>query len=263
MKFAVVTLFPGLVKAWAETGLIGQAMTKNLLQIRLFNPRDFATDVHKGVDDSAFGGSDGMVAKFEPWSKAILAAEANRIVFLTPQGKPWNQSMAKEWSAGPPRQTVLVCGRYAGFDHRLIAHHQGEEISVGDYVLNGGEVAAMAVMESLARLVPGVLGNDRSKEVESFSGGLLEAPVFTRPREIEGLPVPAPLLSGNHAEIAKFERDLSLARTQQMRPELIARAGLRSDCKAALERVAKLTAAELSALGLTKEHLERMLKELE
>lgn len=266
MKFAVVSLFPELIAKWAETGLIGQAAKKSLIEVRAINPRDHATDVHRSVDDGAFGGSDGMVAKFEPWSKAIGYGVPNcnpgeeRIVFLTPQGKPWTQATAVQW-ARENRPTVLVCGRYAGFDHRLIVHHRAEEVSIGDYVLNGGEVAAMAVIESTARLIPGVLGNEKSSLRESFAEGLLEAPAFTRPREIEGMPVPALLLSGNHAEIAKFERDLALVRTVLMRPDLI-NGNLKSDARKALERVAKLAPAELTSLGLSAEVLERLRKDL-
>lgn len=226
---------------------MGQSTRSNLIQISTINPRDFAEDAHKTVDDKAFGGSDGMVAKFQPWSKAIDSTRPSRVVFLSPQGQKWTQTFAQELKSEP--HLTLVCGRYAGFDQRLVEVYADEEISVGDYILNGGEVAALAVMETLARLVPGFLGNEISAEKESFQNGLLEAPAFTRPREIAELPVPSPLLSGNHREIAQFEKDVSLVRTKMLRPELI-NASLEADFTLAVMRLQRLPQKELESLGI-------------
>lgn len=252
MKFSVLTLFPELIESWRAAGLIGSAVKKNLLTVETMNPREFATDNHKTVDDAAFGGSDGMVMKFEPLSKAIDAVKADgaHIVFLTPQGRVWEQARAETWQS-KHKHVALVCGRYAGFDQRLIETYSDEEVSIGDYILNGGEVASLVVMESVARLLPGVLGNETSVSRESFAGGLLEAPAFTRPREVNGLPVPAPLLSGHHAEIEKFERDCSLVKTQILRPDLIIKAGVQSELRSALGRLKKLSEPELQSLGLS------------
>lgn len=262
MKFSVLTLFPDLIETWRSVGLMGQAIKKNLLKVETLNPREFTTDNHKTVDDAAFGGSDGMVMKFEPLAKAIesLKSKDMHVVFLSPQGRVWNQQVAQEWKARH-QHVVLICGRYAGFDQRLIETYADEEISVGDFILNGGEVASLVVMESVARLIPGVLGNETSVTRESFNDGLLEAPAFTRPREINGMPVPAPLLSGHHAEIAKFERDVSLVRTKLLRPDLIAQTGLQNEWRKALSRLKNLSEPELNSLGLSLAKLERLEQE--
>jgi tRNA (guanine37-N1)-methyltransferase len=257
VNFTVLTLFPDLIDAWKGTGLVGSAIKKNLLRVDTLNPRNFTSDNHKSVDDSAFGGSDGMVMMFEPMAKAIESVESAHVVFLTPQGAQWNQSRALRWQQ-QNKNVLLVCGRYAGFDQRLIETYADEEISVGDYILNGGEVASLAVMESVSRLIPGVLGNDKSSVNESFSDGLLEAPAFTRPREIAGMPVPAPLLSGNHAEIARFEHDISLLRTKLLRPDLFEKTNLKNEWRASFSRIRKLSRAELNSLGITVEQLAHL-----
>ncbi len=257
MNFTVISLFPDLIRAWCNTGLIGLALKKEILRVSTLNPRDFTTDNHKTVDDTAFGGSDGMVMKFEPLAKSIESVLPAHVVFLSPQGERWTQSKASYWKMNH-KNVVLVCGRYAGFDQRLIETYADEEISVGDYILNGGEVASLAVMESAARLMPGVLGNDESPIQESFSAdGLLEAPAFTRPREIDGMIVPSPLLSGNHAEIARFTRDVSLVRTKFLRPDLIKP---NHEWREALRRLQKLSSLELKSLGLTPQILSELEK---
>jgi tRNA (guanine37-N1)-methyltransferase len=253
LKFTVITLFPDLISAWAQTGLIGTAIKKNLLQIEIVNPRDFTSDVHHSVDDKAFGGSDGMVMKFEPLAKAIESAAGAHVAFLSPQGARWEQSKAEAW-ASSKKHVVLVCGRYAGFDQRLIETFADEEVSVGDYILNGGEVASLSVMESVARLIPGVLGNEISGTKESFQSGLLEAPAFTRPRDVGGLSVPSALLSGNHKQIERFERDVSLLRTKLLRPDLFKNRH-EQECREALGRLKKLPPAELTSLGLSAQQL--------
>lgn len=264
MKFTFITLFPDLIETWSKTGLIGAATKKHLLTIGIVNPREFASDNHKSVDDTAFGGSDGMVMKFEPLAKSIESARASggHVAFLTPQGRPWVQPQAIEWQKEHDH-VILVCGRYAGFDHRLIEAYADEEVSVGDYILNGGELAGLVVAETVARLLPGVLGNEKSIQRESFAGGLLEAPSFTRPREIQGMQVPSPLLSGHHAEIERFERDLALVRTLQVRPEWVSSEKFRRELKESLQRLEKLSDSEMKSLGLTMQKLHDLQRELQ
>jgi len=253
MKFTVITLFPNLIQNFLNEGLLGQAVGRGTVEIATLNPREFTTDVHHTVDDRAFGGSDGMVMKVEPLQASIekLRSEGDcHIAILTPQGRPWTQKMVGEYAALNKR-VVLICGRYAGVDQR-VSTLVDDEISLGDFILNGGEVAACAVIESVARMVPGVLGNSRSVERDSFSNGLLESPQFTRPREILGMKVPSPLLSGHHEQIRQFERAVSLVRTALKRPDLL-------EAKCSLEReIAQLEAledSELKALGVGRQDL--------
>lgn len=256
MKFSVITLFPHLIEVFCDHGLLGQARRRGRIQINTLNPRQFTNDPHHTVDDRAFGGGDGMVMKVEPLRQAVQSLRAQgpvKVVALTPQGRRWNQEIAKSW-AQAEGHIALVCGRYAGFDQRFLVQHVDEEISLGDFILNGGEVAAAALIESTARLLDGVLGNDISAEVDSFSDGLLECPQFTRPREIEGLPVPEPLLSGHHQKIQEFTRAVSLIRTAVLRPDLLQNKSISK----ALEQVAELKDAELKALGLSREQLEAL-----
>ena len=253
MKFTVVTLFPKVIEAFLSEGLVAQANKKGLFTCETLNPRKFTTDVHQTVDDRTFGGSDGMVLKYEPLAASIESLKSSavaptQVVVLTPQGKPWTQSQAKKWSESAGH-VVLVCGRYAGIDQRFIHKYCDEEVSVGDYVLNGGELAACVVMESVARLLPGVLGNQVSAIKDSFTDGTLECPAFTRPREVDGMAVPAPLLTGNHAEMAKFERAVSLARTRKIRPDLW-RAEWNHDWQQAVKILSECSPADLEILGL-------------
>jgi tRNA (guanine37-N1)-methyltransferase len=257
MKFTVVTLFPQLIQNFLSEGLLGQAVKRGAIEIATLNPREFTSDVHGTVDDRAFGGSDGMVMKVEPLLAAVtqLRAEGEcHVAVLSPQGRPWSQKLVEQYSRLNKR-VVLVCGRYAGVDQRFSAFAD-DEISLGDFILNGGEVAACAVIESVARLQPGVLGNSVSVERDSFSGdGLLESPQFTRPREIAGMKVPSPLLSGHHEKIREFEKAVSLVRTALVRPDLL-------HVKPALSReIAMLEAledAELRALGMKREKLQEL-----
>lgn len=227
MKFTVITLFPNLIEGFLAEGLLAQAREKALLSVETLNPRRFTQDVHGTVDDRAFGGGDGMVMKPEPLAAAVehirasqVQAERARVVVLSPQGRKWNQSLARQY-AEQGGAVILVSGRYAGIDQRFVAEYADDEISLGDFVLNGGELAALAVIESVARLIPGVLGNRESAEKDSFSQGLLEAPQYTRPREWKGHTVPAPLLSGHHAEIEAFKETVSWLRTRKLRPDLL------------------------------------------
>lgn len=249
MKFTAITLFPELIEHYCSGGLLGAARGKGLVHVECLNPRAFTTDVHHTVDDKSFGGGDGMVMKPEPLAAAVeqlRAAGPVRVAVMSPQGRPWSQIKAAAW-AKDGGHVALVCGRYAGIDQRFVETCADEEISLGDFVLNGGELAALAVIESVSRLIPGVLGNAVSAAKDSFSGGLLEAPQFTRPREWNGLAVPSPLLSGHHAEISVFLKAVSLVRTSILRPDLIT-----GDVFEAKARLNQLTDLELQALGLTR-----------
>jgi tRNA (guanine37-N1)-methyltransferase len=261
MKFSVVTLFPQIVESFLNEGLVAQARSKRLVDVATLNPRQFTDDVHQTVDDRAFGGSDGMVMKVEPLKRAVehlraeAATAAPRVVVLTPQGRLWNQADAEAW-AKEGRDTILICGRYAGIDNRFVVEYADDEISIGDFILNGGEIAALAVIESVARLVPGVLGNSASAVRDSFSQGvLLECPQFTRPREVEGLPVPAPLLSGHHAKIAEFEHAVSMVRTALFRPDLLSGD---EDLSKHLRLLEGLSDLELRSLSLTRASLKEL-----
>lgn len=258
MKFTVITLFPQLIEHFREEGLLGQALSRGLVEIHPVNPRHFTEDAHHTVDDRAFGGGDGMVMKFEPLAKAVRFAQGEqpaRVAVLSPQGRPWKQSRAAEWAREPNAHFILVCGRYAGIDQRFVNEFADEEISLGDFILNGGEIAACAVIESVARLLPGALGNQVSAHKDSFTEGLLECPQFTRPREVEGLGVPTTLLSGDHKKIAEFEKAVSVVRTRILRPDLPLDVSL---LKKSLSLVAALTDEEMRALGLTRESLQAL-----
>lgn len=233
--FDVLTLFPGLFAGLRQESLIGKAIEAGALEICLHNWRDWTTDRHHVVDDIPFGGGAGMVLKPDVVLRCLRDVRQQRpagvrTVLLSPAGMPLRQAMAQTWaqSAG----LVLLCGRYEGFDAR-IEDHVDEVVSIGDYVLNGGEVAAMVVIEAVARLLPGVIGNAASLTEESHADGLLEHPQYTKPREFEGTAVPAELLSGHHGEIARWRRRQRLLRTLQRRPDLFATAvaGLQLDRK--------------------------------
>jgi tRNA (guanine37-N1)-methyltransferase len=253
MKFTFITIFPQIVEAFASHGLIGQARNSEKISIETLNPRQFTEDAHHTVDDRTFGGGDGMVMKYEPLAKAVENLKGRRRVFvLSPQGRPWNQEWAMTLSEEKEAQIVLVCGRYAGIDNRFVARYAVAEISIGDFILSGGEVAACAVLESVARLVPGVLGNHVSADKDSFMDGLLECPQFTRPREVGDLPVPSVLLSGNHAAIQSFESDVARVRTALLRPDLLSIKDVRRETESLL----RLSDLELASLGLKREQMD-------
>ena len=240
MRIDVFTIFPGLIEAFATDGLLGKAREKGLVDLRVHDPREHTTDVHRSVDDTPFGGGAGMVMRPEPLFAAVEAAAPPRpLLLLSAGGRRFDQAMAVELAAGGGFS--LVCGRYEGVDERVAQHLCDGELSIGDYVLNGGEVAALVVVEAVARLVPGVMGNEDSGVEESFSttpdgrGGLLEHPQYTRPQEFRGWAVPEVLRSGDHARIARWRRAMALARTLERRPDLIAaRGGLTPDEEALL-----------------------------
>lgn len=224
MDVAVVSLFPEMMAPVVQFGVVGRAIRRNVARVLPVDPRDFATDAHGTVDDRPYGGGPGMVIRVEPFATAIAAARAmvpdgSPVVFLSPQGKPFDQAMARRFASLPG--LVLVAGRYEGFDERLIEIVGGEEVSVGDFVMTGGEIAAMAVLDATLRLLPGVLGDDQSAEQESFADGLLDHPHYTRPEVTHGKPVPQVLIEGNHEAIRRWRRKQALGRTSQRRPDLL------------------------------------------
>lgn len=238
MLINVITLFPEMFRSFLAESMMGKALAKGVLTIDLISPREFAGDRHQTADDRPYGGGPGMVLKPEPLGRAIEAALAKgrdgRVVFLTPSGQPLKQPMIREWAELP--QLVLVCGRYEGFDQRALDLWADEEVSLGDYVLNGGEVPAMAVIEAVARLRPGFMGRLESALEESHASGLLEYPHYTRPPVFQGLAVPEVLLSGHHGQVAAYRLEKALARTLARRPELLVKAELAPQARLALAR---------------------------
>lgn len=228
MRIDVFTLFPSLVDGFCSESLLGRARTERLLDLRVHDIREHTTDVHRTVDDSPFGGGAGMVMRLEPIFASVRAAQPPRpLLLLSPGGKRFDQAMAKSLAASAGFS--LLCGRYEGVDHRVTQQLCDGEVSLGDFVLGGGEVAACAMIEAVTRLVPGVMGNDQSATNESFEGSLLEAPQYTRPAEFEGLTVPEVLRSGDHARIERWRLAQSLHRTIAARPDLIEHRGGLSD----------------------------------
>ncbi|MDO4627428.1 MAG: tRNA (guanosine(37)-N1)-methyltransferase TrmD [Pasteurellaceae bacterium] len=224
MWLGIISLFPEMFKAITEFGVTGRAVKQNLLQVQCFNPRDYTHDKHKTVDDRPYGGGPGMLMMVQPLRDAILAAknvagDGVKVIYLSPQGRKLNQSGVKTLSQN--EKLILVCGRYEGIDERLIQTEIDEEWSIGDYVLTGGEIPAMALIDAVARFIPGVLGKQASAEEDSFATGLLDCPHYTRPETLDGLTVPAVLMSGNHEHIRQWRLKQSLARTWQRRPELL------------------------------------------
>lgn len=231
MDFDILTLFPEIFPGVLETSILGRAREKGLLNVHVHQIRDHARDKHRTTDDLPYGGGPGMVMKPEPLFGAWTAARERhatpaRTILLSPQGRPLTQAWLED-TARRPERLILVCGRYEGIDERFIAECVDEEISLGDFVLTGGEIAAMALIDGLTRLVPGVLGNEQSSATESFSEaseGLLEGPQYTRPPEFRGRAVPEILLSGDHRKIAAWRRAQALERTRERRPDLLPKA---------------------------------------
>lgn len=222
MKFRILTLFPEMFSAVTEVSILGRALSNQHIEIKCSDIRAFSKDKHKKVDDYPFGGGAGMVMKVEPLRDALISEprhENSRVIYLTPKGATLTHE--KVVSLSQYDELVLVCGHYEGVDQRFIDKYVDEEISIGDYVLTGGELAAMVVIDSVSRMVEGVLKNDGSAEEESFSNGLLEYPHYTRPQNFEGDEVPSVLLSGNHAEIEKWRYQESVKLTALRRPELL------------------------------------------
>ena len=237
MKVAVISLFPEMFSLVSEYGVTGRAVTRGLLQISTINPREYTHDRHRTVDDRPYGGGPGMVMLFEPVLAAITAARGQlpraRVIYLTPQGKPLQQADITRLSGEPA--LILLAGRYEGIDERIIDTAVDEEFSIGDYVLSGGELPAMVLIDALARAVPGVLGHEESACEDSFYAGLLDYPHYTRPDEIGGKRVPDVLLSGDHAAIARWRLKQALGRTWLRRPDLLQRLQLDPAQQALLE----------------------------
>jgi tRNA (guanine37-N1)-methyltransferase len=224
MQLQVVTLFPDMVLTIAEYGVVGRAAKRGLISLECQNPRDFTVDAHRTIDDRPYGGGPGMVMMYEPSAAAIASAKdhlpaGSPVLYLSPQGAVFDQATAQRL-AGLPGM-VLLAGRYEGIDERLIESQVDEELSLGDFVLSGGEIAAMVVIDAVARLLPGVLGDAASASQDSFMDGLLDYPHYTRPEETDGRRVPEVLLSGDHARIAKWRYQQALGRSFQRRPDLV------------------------------------------
>ncbi len=240
MIFDILTLFPEMFGPFLSTSILGRAVEGGRIRVRCHDIRAFAEDRHRTTDDTPYGGGSGMVMKPEPLVRGIEAVRGiegpeGHVILLSPQGRLFNQAVARELAARP--RLILVCGRYEGVDERVRLAAVDEEISIGDYVLTGGELAAMVVLEATARLLPGVLGDENSAQEESFSDGLLEYPQYTRPREFLGHRVPEVLLSGNHREIAAWRRRAAIARTLERRPDLLERARLTEEDRRYLARL--------------------------
>jgi tRNA (guanine37-N1)-methyltransferase len=229
MQFDIVTIFPRMIVAGVAEGVVGRGIERGLLAVRVHDLRDHTTDRHRSVDDVPYGGGPGMVMKVEPFVLAVERIAAERgtpgaVVMLTPQGVPFKQAVAQRLAG--LGHVVLLCGRYEGVDERVSESVVTEEISIGDYVLSGGELAALVIVDAVARLVPGVVGDEQSVAEDSFSRGLLDFPHYTRPAEWNGDKVPEVLLSGNHAAIRRWRKREALARTYLRRPDLLAAAAL-------------------------------------
>ncbi|TQV75513.1 tRNA (guanosine(37)-N1)-methyltransferase TrmD [Aliikangiella marina] len=227
LKFTAISLFPEMFAAVTEHGVVGRAIKNGEVDVDLVNPRDFTSDRHRTVDDRPYGGGPGMLMKVEPLEKAIESVKhqcPGKVIYLSPQGKQLNHKLVKQLST--EQHLILIAGRYEGIDERLLNKHVDLEVSLGDFVLSGGELGAMAIIDSVTRLLPGVLGHSDSAEEDSFSDGLLDHPHYTRPEVYEGAQVPKALLSGNHQLIADWRLQQRLGRTWLRRPELLAEKSL-------------------------------------
>ncbi|MEG4026122.1 MULTISPECIES: tRNA (guanosine(37)-N1)-methyltransferase TrmD [unclassified Microcoleus] len=223
MRFDVVTLFPEFFRAPLESGLMGKALAKKIAEVNFVNPRDFTTDKHQRVDDEPYGGGVGMLMKPEPIFAAVESLPVlprREVILLTPQGEPMQQTMFRELAADRD-QLVLICGHYEGVDDRVL-HLVTREVSLGDFVLTGGEIPALALINGVLRLLRGTVAKEDSLKFESFEDGLLDYPQYTRPADFRGLKVPDVLLSGNHAEIARWRKQQQIERTRSRRPDLLA-----------------------------------------
>jgi tRNA (guanine37-N1)-methyltransferase len=237
-KFTVLTLFPDLINAYRDIGVIGKACKSNLIEIAVINPRDFAENTNGRVDDSSYGGGPGMVMSAEPLFKALSSMKGPKnqkrhVIYLSPQGKSFKHSDIDSLNSFD--HLIFLCGRYEGVDERVISRSVDSEWSIGDYVVTGGELPALVMIDALARSLPGVLGSKLSSVEDSFSSGLLDHPHYTRPPEVEGLSVPEVLMSGDHRKIALWRRKQSLGRTYLRRPELLEKMNLSEEDNALLE----------------------------
>ncbi len=239
MIFDVLTLFPGMFESPLRESILGRAIAQQRLQVRTHNLRDWAQGKHLTTDDAPYGGGDGMVMKPEPIARAVAALKKEspgaKVLLMTPQGVPFQQHHARQLAS--EAGLIFLCGRYEGFDERVRQTLVDDEYSIGDFVLTGGELPALVMIDAIARHLPGVLGSSESAEIDSFSDGLLEYPQYTRPAVFDGLAVPDVLLSGDHGKVARWRREQQLLRTLQRRPELLEQAQLSDDDRAILERL--------------------------
>ena len=239
IRFDVLSIFPEMLISPLSFSLLKKAQEKGLVSINLHDIRNWAEDKHKMTDDAPYGGGCGMVMKVEPVEKALAAVkispENSLVVLMTPQGETFNQTIAAELAG--KKQVIIICGRYEGVDERIREHLVDREISIGDYILTGGELSALVLIDAVSRLIPGVLGNEESIVRESFSSGLLEYPQYTRPAEYKGWKVPDVLVSGNHAEIELWRKNESIQRTYKRRPDLLAKINLSPQEKKNLEKI--------------------------
>lgn len=254
MRFDILTLFPEMFSSPFQESILAKAIEKRLIEVRTFNIRDFALDKHRVVDDAPYGGGQGMVMKVEPIARVIGRAKSEdpsaRTIYLTPEGKPLNQERVRELASRT--HLILLCGRYEGVDERARELFIDEEISIGDYVLTGGELAAMVLIDAVSRLLPGVLGSDRSAVEDSFFNSLLEYPQYTRPSSFMGYDVPEVLLSGNHQAISLWRRREALRRTWVRRPDLLNKAPLSEEDKKILEEIIQENSGDGMSLSTDK-----------
>jgi tRNA (guanine37-N1)-methyltransferase len=232
MKVGIISLFPDMFNAITNYGVTGQAVKKGLLSVETWNPRDFTHDKHRTVDDRPYGGGPGMLMMVQPLRDAIYAAKQSvagqaKVIYLSPQGRKLDQAGVEELAKN--QNLILICGRYEGIDERIIQQEVDEEWSIGDFVLTGGELPAMTLVDAVVRFVPGVLGDFASAEEDSFANGLLDCPHYTRPEVLDGQEVPKVLLSGNHKDISRWRLKQSLGRTWLRRPELLENLALTDD----------------------------------
>ncbi|AIK90241.1 tRNA (guanosine(37)-N1)-methyltransferase TrmD [Glaesserella parasuis] len=246
MWIGIISLFPEMFKAITDFGVTGRAVKQNLLQVQCWNPRDFTHDKHKTVDDRPYGGGPGMLMMVQPLRDAIREAKATackedgveaKVIYLSPQGRKLDQAGVQTLAIN--QKLILVCGRYEGIDERLIQTEIDEEWSIGDYVLTGGELPAMTLIDAVARFIPGVLGKQASALEDSFAEGLLDCPHYTRPEVLDGLPVPQVLMSGHHEQIRKWRLEQSLERTWLRRPELLDSLALTDEQRVLLNNIKK------------------------
>ena len=239
IRFDVLSIFPEMLQSPLGYSLLKKAQEKGLIEIGLHDIRNWAEDKHKMTDDAPYGGGCGMVMKVEPVERALSAIRREdqkpQVILLTPQGETFNQKIAAELAGF--QQLIMICGRYEGFDERIRRHLADREISIGDYILTGGELPALILIDAIARLIPGVLGNDESISAETFSGGLLEYPQYTRPAQYKSWGVPDVLVSGNHAEIERWRRVESIKRTWLKRPDLLEGATLSGEDQDILKKI--------------------------
>ena len=262
LRFNFVSIFPQLLQQALNHGVVGQAVKNKLVSFQCVNPRQFTTDFHKTVDDRPYGGGDGMVMLAQPLGKAIesFGAQVGRRILLSAQGETWSDKKAREWARSREPLT-LICGRYSGVDQRFINNYVDEEISIGDYVLSGGEFAALVIVDTVTRFVPGVLGNRVSVDEESYANGLLEAPLFTRPNDSFNQRVPEVLLNGDHKRISDFREALSIFVTWKKRPDLALELDEKSFQRA--EHVAmRMSDSELESCGLTRKFITEVTAEV-